>query len=86
MTRYRSQRKALMSAWGGYIFRSADSVLALARASDEGIGNIDKMTEPQQLALGARLIYQRLRGHVDDKKPFALACIRLQTFYGKPTP
>lgn len=47
---------------------------------------VDKMTEAQQIALGARLLYQRVRGQVDDKKPFVLACIRLQTFYGKPTP
>ncbi len=47
---------------------------------------VGKMTEPQQIALGARLLHERLRPHVQDKKSLARATIRLQTFYGKPTP
>ncbi len=50
------------------------------------LASVGKMTEAQQIALGARLLHERVRRRVDDTKPFALACIRLQTFYGKPTP
>jgi hypothetical protein len=57
------------------------------RPSDRAaLACLGKMTEAQQIALGARLLYRRLRRHVDDPKGFALACIRLQTYYGKPTP
>jgi hypothetical protein len=35
----------------------------------------------QRLALGARLITARIRGTTKDMKPFAVTCIRMQTFF-----
>lgn len=37
--------------------------------------------EYQRIALGARLLTARVRGTTNDMKPFAIACIRLQTFF-----
>lgn len=44
-----------------------------------------RLTEPQKRALGARLIYHRMRQHFANRKvrkSIAIACIRLQTYYG----
>ena len=38
-------------------------------------------TEKQRIALGARLLYHRLRRHASSRLLFAVACIRLQTWY-----
>jgi len=38
--------------------------------------------EHQLIALGARLLHARMRKHITGSvKPFAIACIRLQTFF-----
>lgn len=39
------------------------------------------LTKKQEIALGARLIWKNIGKHATDRKPFAIATIRLQTFY-----
>lgn len=38
----------------------------------------------QIVALGARLLCAQARTMTNDIKPFAIACIRMQTFFGPP--
>lgn len=37
--------------------------------------------EHQRIALGARLLTARIRNKANDMRPFAIACIRMQTFF-----
>lgn len=42
---------------------------------------IDRMTERQVQAVGARLIWRRMREIGLAKRQFAAACIRMQTYF-----
>lgn len=53
---------------------------------DTGLLHIRKMTAAQQRAIGARFIYRRLLQRIsapNERAQCAMACIRLQTYYGK---
>ena len=39
------------------------------------------LTKKQEIAVGARLIWKSMHAYATDIKPFAIATIRLQTFY-----
>ena len=39
------------------------------------------LTKKQEIAVGARLLWKSMRLKATDRKPFATATIRLQTFY-----
>jgi len=42
--------------------------------------NINKMDAKQYQALGARLLFHRLK-YLKDSKAFAIICIRMQTYF-----